>query len=251
VALNVHVFAVSIGVETDPGDATKLALVVSGSSAGESLVLSPGTGNGVAVSIDVAPLDEFAAPGGVAFGHIIVNAGGGNDVVGLTGGLSVPSLLSGGDGDDTLNAAGSTAVAILIGGAGNDSLFGGSDRDLLIGGLGSDTLSGNGDDDILIGGATDYDANAVALLAIMAEWDSAGVSYSTRLSHLLGSGKGKSAGTGLNGPYLLNSTTVHDESMSDTLTGGSGTDWFFARTKAMSGKDTIADKARSETVTQI
>lgn len=287
----VQVLAVSANIQTDPADATKLALFVDGSAAGESIVLSPSAGNGVAVSIDGTAFGQFAAPDGAALGHVIVNAGGGNDVVTLSGGLNIPSILAGGDGDDmlsaagstaaatlnggsgndtlsaansaamatliggdgndTLSTAGSTAVAILIGGAGNDSLTGGSDRDLLVGGLGSDTLNGNGDDDILIGGATDYDANDVALLAIMAEWDRAGVSYSTRVSHLLGGGKGKNAGGGLNGSYFLNSMTVHDDASIDTLTGGSGTDWFFARTKTTMGKDTITDSVRGETVTQI
>ena len=90
-----------------------------------------------------------------------------------------------------------------------------------------------------------------ALLAIMAEWDRAGVSYSTRVSHLLGGGRGKNAGSGLNGSYFLNSTTVHDDASIDTLAGGPGNDWFFARTNGMSGKDTITDSVRGETVTQV
>ena len=102
-----------------------------------------------------------------------------------------------------------------------------------------------------IGGATDYDTNAVALLAIIAEWDQAGVSYGTRVSHLLGGGKGKNVSGGLNGPYLLNGTTVRDDASTDTLIGGSGTDWFLVRTKGITDKDVVTDKVRGETVTQI
>ena len=53
----------------------------------------------------------------------------------------------------------------------------------------------------MIGGTTIYDANDVALLAIMNEWNS-GDSYATRVGYLTGT-----AG-GLNGSYYLNTDTV-------------------------------------------
>lgn len=59
--------------------------------------------------------------------------------------------------------------SILVGGAGNDNLVGGG-CDVLIGGVGADILNGGGNDDLLIAGATAYDANPVALWAVLAEW---------------------------------------------------------------------------------
>jgi hypothetical protein len=249
---SVTVLPVNISVQPDPVDPALSALVIEGSPDGEAISVS-GTADESMLFVTVNGHDVFkgAAPGGVPFGHIFVNAGGGNDLVELTGGLSVPALVDGGDGGDGLDASASAAGAILIGGAGNDRIVGSKARDLLIGGQDHDTLSGGGDDDILIGGSTDHDQHAAALLAIMAEWEQADVSYATRVAHLVGGGKGKNAGGGLNVPYLLNSSTVHDDGASDELEGGPGTDWFLVKTKGVTAKDTILDKVRGETATQI
>src|SRR5207244_7019680 len=158
-----------------------------GAANAETLVLSPGTGNGVALSINGTSVGTFAAPGGAAFAHLLVYGYGGNDTIQLTGGLTAPAFLFGGDGNDTLDASGSTANNVLVGGAGADVLTGGSGRDLLIGGLGADTLRGGGGDDILIGGYTDYDANLTARCAIMKEWGRTpgiGADYNTRANNL-------------------------------------------------------------------
>src|SRR5262249_57119840 len=103
-----------------------------------------------------------------------------------------------------------------LGGTGNDTLYGGSARNLLIGGAGADTLNAGGGD-ILIGGTTSYDSNLTALAFILAEWDRTDVDYATRVGQLSGS-----LGGGLNGSYLLNSTTVFDDSASDVLNGSLG-----------------------------
>ncbi len=39
---------------------------------------------------------------------------------------------------------------VIVGGAGNDTITGGSGRDILIGGLGSDTIRGGSGEDIVI-----------------------------------------------------------------------------------------------------
>jgi hypothetical protein len=244
----VTVFAVSVTLQTDPGNATLKALVVQGTANAETLVLSPGTLNGVALSINGTSVGTIVAPGGVAFGHLLVYGYGGNDTLRLTGGLTVPAFLFGGDGNDTMDAGGSTGNNVLVGGAGADALTGGSGRDLLTGGLGSDTLRGGGGDDILIGGYTDYDANLTALCAVMNEWGRTNADYSTRVKHLSGSLSG-----GLNGSYLLTGTTVHtvyDDGSIDNLWGEAGTDWFFARTSGKY-KDKVNDKSTGEVVTAL
>jgi hypothetical protein len=96
--------------------------------------------------------------------------------------------------------------------------------------LGADVLNGGGGDDILIGCQTAYDNDVAALSAVMSEWRSNGA-YTTRVGHLTG------PTGGLNGTTFLNSSTVFDDGISDTMTGGTGLDWFFARL----GSDVITD----------
>ena len=118
----------------------------------------------------------------------------------------------------------------------------GSGRNLLIGGLGADTLHAGSAGDILIGGYTAYDSNVTALASIMAEWDSAD-SYTTRVNKLTNGG-------GLNGSYVLNSTTVHDDNTTDVLYGGSGLDWFFAHIAKKNG-DQVKNRTSGEVLTGI
>lgn len=249
---SVTVYAVAATIQADPADATKKALVVEGTANADTLVLSPGTGNAIALSINGTAAGTIAAPGEVAFAHLLVYGYGGNDTLRLTGGLTVPAFLFGGDGNDTLDAGGSTANNVLVGNAGADSLVGGSGRDLLIGGAGADTLKGGGGDDILIGGYTDYDANLTALCAIMSEWGrtDANSSYSTRVKNLT---DGSGSPNRLNGSYFLTAKTVHtvyDDAAIDSLFGEAGLDWFFAR-KTGNKKDKVNDLSTGEVVTAI
>jgi Ca2+-binding RTX toxin-like protein len=234
---SLHIFAVTATVQADPGDATRSALVVQGTADADSLVLSPGAGNEIALSASGYSVGSFSAPGGAAFAHLLVYGNGGADTIRLAGNLSVPAFLFGGDGNDTLDASGSTANNLLVGGAGNETLYGGSGRDLLIGGLGADILRAGSGGALLIGGYTDYDANVPALLALMKEWSRTDVGYNTRVKHLNGT-----LGGGLNGSYRLTRTAVHDDSAIDYLYGGAGLDWYF-----VSGHDRKKDKVVGQT----
>lgn len=245
---SVTIYGVTVTVQADPGDATRRALAVEGTADADSLMLSPGAGNAIALSVGGYSVGSFAAPGGAAFAHLLVYGYGGDDAMSLTGGLSVPALVFGGDGNDTLSAldaGGSTANNVLAGGAGNDRISGGSGRDLLIGGLGADALGGAGGDDIVIGGTTAHDANVPALLAIMREWGRTDADYNTRVKHLQGSLSG-----GLNGSYFLTSTTVRDDNTLDSLYGNGGVDWFFVGGKAKK-RDTVYDQVIGEVVTSL
>lgn len=157
--------------------------------------------------------------------------GDGNDTAVVASSVSVPAKLDGGAGNDHLK--GGRGDDILLGGAGDDLLLGNQGRDLMIGGTGSDRLVGNSDDDILIGGTTAYDADGLALDAIMAEWTS-DRDYVTRVNNLRGV---VGTGTKLNGTYYLIAAdpqqpnvaaTVFDDDERDVMTGGNGFDWFFA-----------------------
>jgi hypothetical protein len=236
----------AVALETDPTDPSKTALFVGGTLGADTIFIKPTDAHGtVNVKIGTTSLGNFKPTG-----HIIVYGQAGDDTIrlqqsALPGGVlsvSQPAFLFGGDGNDTLDATGSSANNVLEGGAGNDTLHAGSGRDLLVGGLGADVLNGNGGDDILIGGTTDYDSNLAALNAIMAEWGRTDADYSTRVKHLSGSLGG------LNSGFLLTTRTVHDDAASDTLSGGAGTDWYFALLSG-ANKDVIKGQVPGEVVT--
>jgi Ca2+-binding RTX toxin-like protein len=80
-----------------------------------------------------------------------VNAGGGNDQVGVSRDIAIPVTMRGGGGGDSL--VGGAGPDKLIGGAGEDRLVGWRGADLLYGGPGADTIFGGPGDDVLRGGA--------------------------------------------------------------------------------------------------
>jgi ELWxxDGT repeat protein len=155
------------------------------------------------------------------------------------------------DSSDTLDARKLSVSSVLVGGAGSNVLYGGSGRNLLIAGLGSGSLYAGTAGDILIGGSTSYDSDTLgdqkALAYLMAEWDSAD-SYATRIKKLQNGG-------GLNGSYVLNSTTVFDNGLTNYLYGyslatGAGLDWFFAHHARRNG-DQVYNQVSGEVVTKI
>ncbi|MBI3411511.1 MAG: hypothetical protein HY040_24550 [Planctomycetes bacterium] len=186
---------------------------------------------------------------------VFVFAGKGNDVVRMLPsagshwkaefhGEAGNDQLFGGEMDDAL--FGGPGNDVLVGGAGNDVLDGGPGRDVLIGGQGADTLLGGRGGDLLIGGRTAFDDNAAALSAVLAEWSSHR-SYADRVANLRGDGDGPRA----NHSYFLIASgpqaTVFEDGETDTMTGGSGRDWFFAQL-AGAPMDWITDLNKHELV---
>lgn len=163
---------------------------------------------------------------------------------GAAGSVSNIQNLHGGNAGSTLT--GNAQGNILVAGSGVNTITGGSGRSLLIGGKGASAITGGsggsaGGGDILIAGSTSYDtmttANESALMAILAEWQSAD-SLATRFTDI-----DTGSGGGLNGSNKLNyGTTVVDNGKSNRLTaqaGAAAVDWFFANTAA--GHTTIAN----------
>jgi autotransporter-associated beta strand protein len=168
--------------------------------------------------------------------RIVVHALEGNDDVRVNHRIRLSAWLDGGAGNDRLK--GGSGNDVLLGGAGDDNLIGGAGGDLLVGGLGADLLVGSAGEDILIAGTTDIDTNVMALDAILAEWTRGGADYAGRVSHL-------KHGGGLNGGFVLNDTTVHDDGAVDRLTGSGDRDWFFANVDS-GFRDIVADARRNE-----
>jgi Ca2+-binding RTX toxin-like protein len=227
-------------METDPYNSSLTALYVGGTTGNDNIAITPATSSGgVKVGINSVNYGAFFPTG-----HVIVYGQSGNDVIktaaqtisGVLTYVKVPCLIFDGNGNDTLNVSGSSANNVLVGGGGTDRLIGGQGRDVLIGGAGQATLQAGSNanpllsGDILIGGTTDYDNNAAALAAILAEWGSTD-SYTTRIASLMGT---------------LNPSTVHDNGMADNLYGGTGMDWFFAGMM-----DVLFNKTAGEVVTTI
>jgi hypothetical protein len=228
--------------ETDPYDSTLTAVFVGGTTGADTIAITPVSGGGINVGMNFVNYGNFFPTG-----HVVVYGQAGNDIIktapmsinGVLTYVTVPAIFFGGDGNDTLNAMGSIANNVLVGGAGADLLYGGQGRDVLIGGSGASTLHAGSGGDILIGGTTSFDNNAAALAAVLAEWSRTDADYATRIAHL-------TTGGGLNGSVLLNSTTVQNNGLADSLYGGAGLDWYFAGVL-----DVLVNKATGETVTSI
>ena len=150
----------------------------------------------------------------------------------------------GGSGNDTLigNSLNNTLNGyegndVLSGGDGNDTLNGGGGKNILIGGNGVDLLTGGSSEDLLLGAWYSLENSTTALAALFSEWTS-GSAYADRVAHLLGTLAG-----GANGSFTLTSTTVKEDNAKDTLTGGSGKDWYLRNSLGATpaNRDTTTD----------
>jgi hypothetical protein len=168
--------------------------------------------------------------------HVSVNLGA-HTATGVGGGVFNIEGVIGGSGGNTLISSGPFG-AVLVGGTGGNVLIGGSGRDVLIAGPSSSFLQGGTGEAIMIGGTTVWDNNVVALDAILTEWGHTYDpinplnDYRIRVGHL-------EHGGGLNGPFLLNPTTVRSNGAHDVLTTGLGLDFVF-----FDGLDTLTHGPR-------
>jgi Ca2+-binding RTX toxin-like protein len=144
-------------------------------------------------------------------------------------------MLLGGSGNDMLTGS-TLAPNLLAGNGGNDVLHGLGNRDVLIGGTGRDQLFGDSADDLLIDSRTVYDGNVLFLRTLRFEWQNPANDYATRINRL------KAGVLGVK----ISSANVPNDNAVDTLTGGTGRDWF-----VLHAGDAIADKAADETATQL
>jgi phospholipase C len=226
-----HASIGSAYVQPDANNPGKFALIVQGTEGSDRIHISA-DGTAIRVRIDGDDVDydhSFSQP----ISRLEVYTQGGNDHVTVDPAVTVPAFLFAGDGHDVLKAGGGPRV--LVGGDDGDVLKGGAGPAILIGGKGKNKLVAGSGDTILIGGTTTWDANLAALKGLEAEWSRTDATFAQRMAHLNGGATG-----GLNGPYLLNSSTVSHDDSRNRLIGGSGHDWFFAHLARRHG-DLILD----------
>jgi hypothetical protein len=129
-------------------------LVVVGSD-GDDFLNVVRAGTEVVVWAGGRRLGEFDA----ALSSIVVDAGGGNDLILISHRIDTDAEIYGGAGNDLILGGsghdrifGEDGDDMLLGNSGNDHLDGGAGHDFLFGGLGNDELIGGLDDDWLFGG---------------------------------------------------------------------------------------------------
>ncbi|VTR92440.1 Probable aggregation factor core protein MAFp3, isoform C OS=Cyanothece sp. CCY0110 GN=CY0110_08276 PE=4 SV=1: PKD [Gemmata massiliana] len=243
------------------------AFVIGGTTDADTITVSPGAGAGSYIVTMLSPrpsgseltiatvnprtngYDVDLTIGGSHIGvftitspepvsRLEIYAQAGDDTVTVAGGVSLPAIVFGGAGNDWIKAGGGNSV--LVGDAGSDTLLGGAGRDVLIGGGGSDQLLGLNGDDILIGGLflgaePSQEARRTALLNVATIWGST-ASFADRVSALSG--------------YLA--PRVDDDGATDYLTGGGGSDWYFARTTGtVSERDVLLGVATQDAVSPV
>ena len=121
----------------------------------------------------------------------------------------------------TIPSSATAGTMSLSAARGNDTLTAGGGRDILFGGLGADILTGGAGESILISGTTKFDTNLPMIDNLLAYWSRTDLSNAARVAALR-------AGT-VTGVSALNATNVLNDTSVDTLHGGVGLDWFFAK----------------------
>ena len=276
---------VNLAMDTATGVASFTSIESLGGSSGADTLIGPDTNNswsltgadiGVIAGVAFSGIenltggllkDTFKFAGGSVSGTV---SGNGVDVldyststvgvsVDLTTGVATSAgnvigilNVKGGSGDDTLignggnnSLAGGSGNDVILGAGGNDILDGGAGLDILLGGTGADTLVGGGGEDLLMGGTLVYfdegtgSLDPAAILGVRTEWTRPDAVYSERIAHLI-------SGGGLNGDYVINASTVGNDSVGDIVAGSAGLDWF-----VVSPSDVMTDKVGTETATSI
>ncbi|MBI4327399.1 MAG: cadherin-like domain-containing protein [Chloroflexi bacterium] len=139
-------------LEPCPSDPTKKVLRISGSDYRNTINVWRTSGRDRYVVMihehHAGYRETFTVDGPLC--RIIADGRDGDDVIDISGNVTVPTELHGGAGNDWLH--GGAGYDQIFGEEGNDKLFGRQGNDLLDGGSGNDWLLGDGGDDTLYGG---------------------------------------------------------------------------------------------------
>jgi Ca2+-binding RTX toxin-like protein len=224
-----------VKVITDPTNSSKTALQIIGTNSADTIdVSNTGTSQGkVKVTINGSNKGTFSFTG-----SIFVYGQDGNDKITINSKITRPAFVFGGFGNDSITGGGGADV--LQGQDGDDVITGGAGRDILIGGDGTDKMDGGADDDVLLPGDFISNIKNTSFSSLQKEWSRTDADYATRVNHLMNGG-------GFNVVKLNGSTCFSSTVLMDTVTGGTGQDFFLV---AKSG-DIITDAEAGETITDI
>ena len=243
----------------NPGDGSDLleggdgndTAEVNGGSAAETFTVAA---NGTRVRFDrtsTNPAPFFLDIGTTE--NLVLQAGGGNDVITAGNGLAnlIQLTLDGGEGNDTIT--GGDGNDTLIGGAGDDQVFGqaGNDRMIWNPGDGSDLLEGgDGNDTAEVNGGSAAETFTVAANGTRVRFDRTSTNpapffldIGTTENLVLQAGGGNDVITAGNGLANLIQLTLDGGEGNDTITGGDGNDTLIGG----DGDDTVVGGRGSDT----
>src|SRR5262249_21157124 len=124
-----QVLGEAVLVRADPDSPGKSLILIGGSPGNDQIMVTPGGQPGtVTVRINNGIQENLAAPAGTAFSRVRAFGGAGDDDIQVAGGVTLPTALFGGTGNDRLKAG--NGGGILVGGDGDDLLIGGIGRDV-------------------------------------------------------------------------------------------------------------------------
>ena len=145
-------------------------------------------------------------------GNNTVTVGNGNDTIQLGGGNNTVTV---GNGNDTIQLGGGSNV--VVEGNGNDSVSAGNGNNLIVGGLGRHTITVGNGTNILIDGSATVDNSGDSFRQILNAWTA--------------------NPTASNQGAIRQQLTVNYNALyHNTLTAGSGIDWFFYQPPTTSNK---------------
>jgi hypothetical protein len=205
------------------GDIRGAVLFSGGTHTGTMIVDDSADTQGRAASIDPPPPNDPFSPWSGLSG-LTPNSTFTESINWWLGDGSQVTLLGGSGGNSFVIHGSIPNVALTIyAGTGNNLLIAGLTAANLVGGPDPNNPFDNtipAGNNILIGGTTDYDYNADAISAIMAELSQAtDATFDSVVSDLA---------SGANGLPALNASTVHANGLANQLTGGANRNWFFA-----------------------
>jgi Ca2+-binding RTX toxin-like protein len=173
-------------------------LTITGTPGNNVISFARGATPGVVqASVDGMPTGSF-----LPTGRLIAYGLDGNDQIAVDEAISLTAVLYGGAGDDDLT--GGAGNDLLLGGIGADRLTGAAGNDFLAGGQGADRLVGSAGHDVMVAGEVASHLTADDLLLIARQWALNRTADSSTADDVI------------------------DEVLAgfDSLTGGSGADWF-------------------------